>query len=513
MGGSAKGADGPDLRSGIRLADLEDGGIGAGVVDGEPVLLYRESGDVWAVGGSCTHYGAALVDGMAEGGVIRCPWHHACFSLRTGEVLAAPALDGLPRYRTSVSEGVVRVTERVEPARAPVTLDPLSGDPMVIVGAGAAGSAAAETLRAEGYGGRVVVVDPDADAPYDRPNLSKDYLAGSAPAAWLPLRGREFYEERGIERVQAGAGSLDVAGSRVHLTNGETLRYSRLLLATGAEPVRPDFAGADLPHVHVLRSLRDCERLIEAAGAGRRVLVAGGSFIGMEAAAALRSRGLEVLVVAPEQRPFERTLGTELGGLLQATHERNGVAFRLGRKLASIREGEVELDDGTVVPADLMLLGLGVRPRTELAATAGITGQDGVPVDACLETRRPGVYAAGDIALYPEPRAGRRVRVEHWVVAQRQGQTAARNMLGRGEPFTSVPFFWTQQFDVAVRYVGHAGPDAVAEVDGSVSERDCTIRFVEDGAVRAVATVGRDRACLEAELMLEREGVSRAGGA
>ena len=496
---------GPDFREGVPAEDLAQGQVVGGHADGESVLLYRDGEGVWAVSGTCTHYGGPLIEGVADGAVIRCPWHHACFSLRTGEALAAPALNPLRRWRTEVVDGVVRVAGVAEESPAGMGWKPLGSDSAVIIGAGAAGSAAAETLRREGYAGRVILIDPEQAAPYDRPNLSKDYLAGTAPEEWLPLRTNEFYEGVGIERRAAEAVSLDIEQRQVLLSTGERVPFNSLLLATGAIPMRPRVPGATSEHVHVLRSLGDCRRLIESAASGARAVVVGASFIGMEAAAALRQRGVEVSVVAPEQLPFERTLGEDLGRLLQSLHEEHGVTFHLGRTLAAIHAGEVELDDGSRVQADMVLLGVGVRPRTELAERAGLGSPEGVPVDEFLETRVKGVYAAGDLAYYPEVRAGRSVRVEHWVVAQRQGQTAARNIMGRNEPFTVVPFFWTQQYDLSVRYVGHATAWDSAEVSGSPQARDCTVRFMSEGQVRAVATVGRDRACLEAELWLEQQ--------
>lgn len=507
MGHESAESSGPDLRVGIPQKELLVGGVIGGHVDDEPVLLYRDDEGVWAVSGICTHYSAPLIRGVSEGPVIRCPWHHACFSLRTGEALAAPALNPLRRWRTELVGEMVRVVGRIDEGSAPAAITAREADSVVIIGAGAAGSAAAETLRAEGYAGKITLVDPDASAPYDRPNLSKDYLAGNAPEEWLPLRTGEFYDAQGIERCVAAAVSVDVEQRRVLLSTGQQLAFNSLLLATGSRPVRPRLPGASSDHVHVLRSVRDCRRLIESAGAAKRVVVAGASFIGMEAAAALRQRGLDVAVVAPEV-PFERTLGVQLGRRLRSVHEQHGVRFHMGRTLKGIQEDRIELDDGTFVEADIVLLGVGVRPRLELAGAAGLGGPEGVAVDGFLETRVKGVYAAGDIAYYPEVRAGRSVRVEHWVVAQRQGQAAARNILGRHVRFTDVPFFWTQQYDVSVRYVGHAGSWDEVEVIGSIDDLDCTARFISGGRVMAVATIGRDRECLHAELRLETQGAT-----
>ncbi|MGH7444702.1 MAG: FAD-dependent oxidoreductase, partial [Longimicrobiales bacterium] len=439
---------------------------------------------------------------------VRCPWHHACFSLRTGEAVAAPALNPLPCWDTEVRGGRAYATTRVDSDalafRGRTVHASAAPASVVIVGAGAAGSAAAEMLRREGYAGPVTLVDPDADAPYDRPNLSKDYLAGTAPEEWIPLRPPGFHAEHGIDRIVASVTALDTAAHMVTLSTGRRLDYGALLLATGATPVRLPLPGADRPHVHVLRSLEDSRALIRAAAAARHVVIAGASFIGLEAAASLRARGLEVTVVAPERVPFERTLGSALGERLRALHEAQGVAFRLGHTLSAIHESSVVLDDDTTMDADLVLLGVGVRPLLQIAEQAGLADAHGVPVDGFLETRSPGVYAAGDIASFPDARTGERIRIEHWVVAQRQGQTAAKNMLGSHEPFDTVPFFWTQHYDVRLSYVGHASAWDHVDVSGDVQGGDCAVRYVHEGAVRAVATIDRDAGILRAEVALER---------
>ena len=502
---------GPDFRAGVLLDALTDGVPMLGHVDGEAAVLVRRGAEVHAVGATCTHYSGPLAEGIVTGDVIRCPWHHACFSLRTGEAVAAPALNPLPRWRTEIRDGRVHATARIEQdALAFHGRSAVGPASVVIVGAGAAGSAAAEMLRREGYAGPVRLVDPDPDAPYDRPNLSKDYLAGNAPEEWIPLRPNGFYEEHGIERIVAAVTRIDTTARTATLSTGRNLPYGALLLATGAAPVRLPLPGADRPHVHVLRSLEDSRALISAVTSAQRVVIAGASFIGLEAAASLRARGLEVTVVAPERVPFERILGPQLGGRFRELHERNGVRFRLGHTLSAIGEHDVTLDDDEVIIADVVLLGVGVRPVLELAAAAGLADAHGVPVDAFLQTRVPGVYAAGDIASFPDPRSGERARIEHWVVAQRQGQTAARNILGRNEKFESVPFFWTHQFDLQLSYVGHATrwehADVAQSPDGSA-----VVSYLHDGIVRAVATIGRDLESLRAEVALESGTTSSTG--
>ncbi|MGA9090266.1 MAG: FAD-dependent oxidoreductase, partial [Bradyrhizobium sp.] len=341
--------------------------------------------------------------------------------------------------------------------------------------------------------------------PVDRPNLSKDYLAGSAPEEWLPLRPAEFYAEAGIDlRLGTEVTSIDTRARNVVLADGKTVSYDRLLLATGAEPVRLPIAGADQPHVHVLRSLADCRAIIASANGARRAIVIGASFIGLEAAAALRARDIEVHVVGLEQRPMERVLGPEMGDFVRALHEERGVIFHLGDTVTSIDGKRATLKSGGVLEADVVVIGVGVRPRLALAEKASLAIDRGVTVDAYLETSVPGIYAAGDIARWPDPHSGENIRVEHWVVAQRQGQTAARNMLGQREVFDAVPFFWSQHYDLPINYVGHAEKWDEIEVDGNIAAKDCLLRYKSGGRVLAVVSVYRDVASLEAELAMER---------
>jgi len=493
---------GPDLAQGVPLSELPDGGRLLGHSGGEAVLVVRRGEEIFAIGATCTHYGGPLAEGLVVGDTVRCPWHHACFSLRTGEPVRPPALNPVACYKVERDGDRIVVREKAAPAPRREAAGPSS---VVIVGAGAAANAAAETLRREGYGGPITIVGPEPDAPYDRPNLSKDYLAGNAPEEWIPLHPREHYEELRIDLLLGvEVKSLDPAAKRLELADGRTLDYGALLLATGAEPVRLSLPGSDLPHVHTLRSLADSRAIIAKAKEARRAVVVGASFIGLEAAAALRTRNVAVTVVAPDERPLARIMGPQLGDFIRGVHEEHGVEFRLGTKPKAFTERGVDLETGESLPADLIVVGVGVRPRVALAEKAGIAVDNGILVNEFLETSAPGVFAAGDIARWPDPHSGERIRVEHWVVAERQGQTAARNILGRRERFDAVPFFWSQHYDVVINYVGHAAKWDAIEVSGSLAEKNATVTFRAAGRIAAVATVFRDRESLEAELAMER---------
>lgn len=513
MSGDDKQPAGPDLAAGIPASALTEGTMLAGHVGDEAVLLARVGEEIFAVGATCTHYGGPLAEGVLSGASVRCPWHHACFDLRTGDVERTPALRPIPRWEVRREGDRVVVGRKIEPvdpelggAPAPVVKG-VSRTPasVVIVGAGAAGSAAADTLRREGYTGPVTVIDGDRDAPYDRPNLSKDYLAGNAPEEWIPLRAPEAYASHGIEIRRARATRIDVQGKRVELQDGSSVAYDRLLVATGASAAKLPGAAGESPRVMYLRTLADSRRIIAAAEQAKHAVVIGASFIGLEVAASLRARGLEVHVVAPEQRPLERVLGPELGDFVRGVHVEHGVAFHLGRTVKAIDARTVTLDDGTTLGAELVVAGVGVRANLDLAATAGIVEGRGIPVDEHLETRVPGIFAAGDLAYWPDRHAGERIHVEHWVVAERHGQVAARNMLGAGERFEEVPFFWSAHYDVQISYVGHAEAWDRIEITGDIGKRDFAARYVKSDRVLAVATVGRDRESLESELQMERE--------
>jgi NADPH-dependent 2,4-dienoyl-CoA reductase/sulfur reductase-like enzyme/nitrite reductase/ring-hydroxylating ferredoxin subunit len=498
----------PDLRAGIEIRDIADGAILSGRIDTEAAILVRRGEQYFAVGAQCTHYHGALPLGLIVADTVRCPLHHACFSLRTGAALRAPALDPIACWRVERTGGKVFVRERLPEPRTPVaTTDSTGGSlptSVTIIGGGAAGLAAADTLRREGYSAAITIISADPFAPYDRPNLSKDFLMGTAPAEWMPLRSPEYYSERKIDlllstRVQ----SLDLKQRALQLESGGKIDFHSLLLATGADPVRLNIPVSGDAKLLYLRSFDDSRAIVTAAAAAKRVVVVGASFIGLEVAASLRHRGIAVHVVAPERRLFERVLGAGLGALVREVHESHGVVFHLGASVARVDGSRVSLSDGSGIEADFVVLGVGVRPSLQLAEQAGLAIDRGVLVNEYLETSAKGVFAAGDIARWPDPHTGDRIRVEHWVVAERQGQIAALNMLGRRQRFDAVPFFWSQHYDLTINYVGHAQSWDAVEIEGTLESRDCAVTYRRDGRIVAVATLSRDLKSLNAERDLE----------
>lgn len=495
---------GPDLAQGVPLSDLPDGGMLGGHAAGKPVLLARDGDTIWAVDGACTHYSGPLAEGLRVGHTVRCPWHHACFDLKTGEALGAPALRPLARWEVERRDGHVFVRSELgvdAPRRSP-RVSPKS---VVIIGAGAAGDAAADMLRRLGYEGAITLIGDEEPGPVDRPNLSKDYLAGNAPEEWIPLRAPEYFAERNINlMLGTRVARIEVERARVILSDGRPCEYGALLIATGASPIRL-LSSSGEGRIKYLRTLADSRDIIATANVSKTAVVIGASFIGLEVAASLRARGLEVHVVAPEALPLERVLGTEVGEFIRRLHEAKGVHFHLGKTARTVDPTCVILNDQERLAADLVVAGIGVRPNDQLAAEGGLLVDKGVVVNEFLETSAPNIYAAGDVARYPDARTGAQIRVEHWVHAQRMGQAAARNMLGARERYRDVPFFWSAHYGDTIGYVGHAEKWDSITIDGRLGDRDAAVSYLSNGRTLAVATIGRDLASLKTEEAMELE--------
>ena len=505
-----------------KVGDLQDGTMRAVQVGEVKVLLARVDGRFHAVGARCPHYGAPLPEGALCGTRVICPWHHAAFDVTTGDLLEPPAFDALPCYPVRVEEDrvLVSVPEKAPNRRVPtmVKRDPSDVRTAVILGGGAAGYMAAQTLREDGFGGRVILITREDRLPYDRPNLSKDYLQGTAPAEWMPLRSERFFADHDIEVMRGKeVVRLDSAGKTIHFRDGGSLTFDVALAATGGVP--REIADSGSENTFLLRSFDDAEAIIafvdraKAASESRgssapvRGVVIGASFIGMEVAASLTKRGCAVTVVAPGAVPFEKTLGREIGALFQRLHESNGVQFRMGERAASFdRDGAtvraVVLQGGGRLETDLVIAGIGIDP-----ATRGLEGVELAPDKSVIVDRRlraaDSVYAAGDIASFPAASGGH-ARIEHWRTALQQGRIAAHNMAGKPTAYDSVPFFWTRQLGVGLMYVGHAPRWDEILYQGDLEARNFLAFYVLDGRIAAVAGMNRarDMAAIEG-LMIE----------
>ena len=491
--------------------DLHDGEMKEVSVDERRILLARVGDNYHAVSATCPHYGGPLAEGALCGTRVVCPWHHAAFNVVNGNLEDPPALDSLVSYQVRVEDDrvFVRLPEEVEDRRTSAMVQgDTSADPrqFVIIGAGAAGYAAAQALREEGFRGSIVMITREDRAPYDRPNLSKDYLQGHAEPEWMPLRGDDFFKEHDITLLlNREVARVDARSKTIAFDSGETMEYDALLVATGGAPVRLNIPGGDLKNVCVLRSFADADSIIDTSKHSQRAVVIGASFIGMEAAYSLRERGLEVTVIAPSQEPFEITLGAEVGALFRREHESNGVRFKLGnivyRFEGNHKVEAVTLDNGEYIATDMVVVGVGVRPVTQFLDGVELDQGGGIVVDSRLRAA-DGLYAAGDIASFPDPRTRDNVRIEHWRTAQQQGRTAARNMLGHNVPFDSIPFFWTRQFDIGLLYVGHAASWDEIIYRGDLASHDFLAFYVKNNRVLAVAGMNRDAEMAAAEELL-----------
>jgi len=485
--------------------ELADGQMKVVEIHDRTILLVKVDGEYKAYAPECPHHGAPLAEGALQGHRLRCPWHQAVFDARDGSLLEPPSLDRLWHYDVRIRGDDVIVVVPQEPAAAAPAPAMTDRDPALdtrtfaILGAGAAGMVAAETLRREGFRGRIVVLTGErAQVPYDRTELSKRYLADRNQPAPL-LREDAFYQEHDIEILREHTvAEADLAARTVTCEDGASFSCDRLLIATGATPRRLGVAGEDLANVFTLRSLADCNRIRRAADGASKAVVVGASFIGMEVAAALRQRGLEVTVVAPEAIPFGRVLGDQIGSMFRRVHEAKGTRFRLGETVERFdgADGAViraVLAGGERVEADLAVVGIGVRPATRFVKGVRTNEDASLSVDASLRVCE-GVFAAGDVARFPDWRTGEPIRIEHWRLAEQLGQSAARGMLDKDAPYRGVPFFWTFQHQVVVQYVGYATAWDEIIVHGDLSGGDFLATFVRGGRVLAAAGCGRSSA-------------------
>lgn len=465
------------------------------------VLLSNVEGEVYAIENTCSHYGASLSEGALCDHRVRCPWHHACYDVRTGEQIEAPGMDGVAKFSVQVKGDDIMVSEQPEKKEAPEYADLVKQADYnnkvdyLIVGAGVAAAYAVEAIRAEDQTGSILMIGREALPPYDRTKVSKAYMQDDMPAEKLPLRSADYYQQLGV-RFLAGTQvqTLDLQAKQALLDDGTQVDYDKVLVATGGRPIKLDVPGANLPGVHTVRSNEDAEQARAQTKEGTQVVVIGGSFIGLESAMSLGKRGGKVTVVSPEEVLFEKVFGERVGKYIQQLHEAAGVTFELGRKCTSI-EGEervtgVVLDNGKELPAEVVMVGIGVKPATDFVSGIAYRDDHSLTVDGHLLMHAEGAYAAGDIATYPD-REGQ-LRIEHWKVAGQQGRIAGRNMAGRKEAYRMLPYFWSNQQGTNFRYAGHATDYDRIEYDGNPGAGPFLAFYLKDEHVQACLGVKRD---------------------
>lgn len=482
--------------------DLQDGQMKQIKVGEQEILLSRINGKYFASAAHCTHYGAPLASGVLKGRHVVCPWHHAMFDLTNGDLYQPPAFDSLTTFPLTFKDNDIYVDlpENASGRRVPEMsqYNPSREKRLIaILGAGAAGSAAAETLRENGFEGRILLISQEKRIPYDRPNLSKDYLDGSAHPEWMPLRSVEFYEDHDIELVLGKkVKQVNHAAQKLILNDGKSIPYNTLLLATGGVARKLNVPGSDLQGIFTLRTFNDADAILANMEKGMKAVVIGASFIGMETAASLTKQGLDVTVVAPEDIPFEKVFGNQIGKLIYKTHITNEVTFYLGRSVSRFIGREhirkVELDNGQQLDADLVIAGIGIRPATAMIDHPAKNADGSLNVNEFLQIA-DNLYAAGDVARYPDSRSGQPVRIEHWRLAQQHGRIAAHNMLGQNIPFRSIPFFWTHQFDLGLMYTGFAPDWDSVQIVGDIDAKDFMAYYIKDNKVLAALTPNRDQ--------------------
>jgi NADPH-dependent 2,4-dienoyl-CoA reductase/sulfur reductase-like enzyme/nitrite reductase/ring-hydroxylating ferredoxin subunit len=495
-----------DWKKAIAENELKEGVPAVVEVEEKKVLLVSSEGRIYACGNECSHYHGPLSDGLIAGHVVTCPWHNARFDIRDGQLVSPPGLNGISSYETKVEGGNVWIRQSGK-GTIPMP-EGEDGRTMLILGAGAAGNSAAETLRREGFAGRIVMVTGEAHGPYDRTMLSKDLLSGEAPAKWLPLRGQKFYERLNIEvMTDKPVASVDPAERTVTFADGSTMSADRILIATGGRPRTLPVPGADRAGCHTLRSRADAETILAELETASTAVIVGASFIALEVACSLRAREKEVHIVAPEEIPLAGVFGKEIGGRIKRTHEENGVHFHLGQTVKEFagaeRVSEVVLADGSRLGTDLVIVGVGIEPAVDFLEGSGLARDGAVPVNARMETTAEGIFAAGDIAVFPDALSGEPRRIEHWVEAGRQGMHAARSMLGSKDPYRNVPFFWSKQYGSSLRYIGHAPNFDEVVFRGSVTGKSFLAGFYVAGKLAAAATIGKNRELIRLGQLME----------
>ncbi len=479
--------------------ELQDGQMKEVQAGETKILLAKVDGKYYAVGAVCPHYKAPLVKGALCGTRLYCPWHHSAFDITNGNVCEPPAIDGLPRYKTRIENDqiFVQITEE-KTEDINTNLSVTDSRTFIMLGGGAAGLMAVQTLRSEGFNGKLIMITKEDTLPYDRTALSKKFMTGKAKPEELLLRKEDFFEKHKIEiEKNKEVKHVDADSKRIRFFDGSSIQYDTMMIATGGEPNKLTIAGAGLKNVFTLRSAEDAERILETAKNVKKVCIIGASFIGMETAASLQTLGLEVTVIAKESTPFEKNFGVEIGDVFYNMHKEKGVVIKTNAEVEKI-EGKntveaIVLKNSERIETELVIAGIGVHPRTDFITGVKLNEKDkSVLVDEYLQAAY-NLFAAGDIARFPDAKTNQNMRIEHWRLAQQHGRIAAMNMLGKTSSVHDiVPFFWTNQFEKRLSYVGHAEDWDEIVIDGDIQNQKFIAFYVKEGKVLAAASMNRD---------------------
>ena len=503
-----------------RIGDFKKGEMkSVSVGQDKEILIVNINDELFALGAHCTHYSAPLQDGVLSGDTIICPWHHACFNAKTGSLKEPPAADSLPQFEIIIENDnvLVKVPEEFPFSKTPemAERDEYNDENFVIVGGGAAGYAAAQSMREAEYKGRITIVTKENRTPYDRPNLSKDYLQGSAQEEWMPLRPDDFYSQNNIEFMfDKKVNKINVKEKKILFEKGEDLFYTKLLIAAGAVPRELNVRGSNLKNIFYLRSFSNSDSIVSAAENSKEAVVIGSSFIGMESASSLIERGIKVTVISPDDVPFEKTLGKEIGELLKKQHEESGVEFKLKRNVKAFEgNGEVEsvlLDNGEKVKTDFVIVGIGVKPMTDFIEGLVKNPDGGIKVDDTFWAAED-IFAAGDAAAFPFWMTGEEIRIEHWRTALQEGRLAGFSMAGKSTKYESIPFFWTHQAGLNIRYVGYVKNWDKIIYWGDVQSKEFIAFYVKDNKVAAAAGNNKDKEIAAVEILMKLDKMPSPG--
>jgi NADPH-dependent 2,4-dienoyl-CoA reductase/sulfur reductase-like enzyme/nitrite reductase/ring-hydroxylating ferredoxin subunit len=478
------------------LTEIEEGRSRLFVYGQDRVLVHR-SGDAFTASlAECTHHGGALDEGMLVNHVLTCPWHSSRFNLRAGSCESPPALHDLFQFNIKTKDGML-LLKRKKHEDVSLHLRRESGT-YLIIGNGAAGLAAAVTLRREGFDGRLIIITAEMYMPYDRPRLSKDYLSDESGRNSIFLPFEDYFRQTRIELLMGRqVAQVDPEERQIVFMDGDYLLYDKLLIATGGIPRTPVIPGTDLKNFFLLRSIRDADSIAASVKSAKSALIIGAGFIGLEIAAVLREQGLEVYLVAPEKVPLADVFGKRIGERIRNLHEERGVHFHLGRSVIALRGEDsvkwAELSDESTLEVDMVVAGIGIVPAVHFLEDAGIVDHGAIPVDEQMCTSAERIYAAGDIVQVQDLITGGRRRVEHWTEAMQQGRHAARCMMGSVEPYREIPFFWTKQYDTLIRFAGYIPKVKKVVYRGDVEKGEFTAAYYRGSGLCAVCCMGRDR--------------------